>query len=66
MYQINIDNYTRALTKIDPTGTADDAVSVAIREHGKLLEKALITEKVEQAKSQLILDAINEQLPPPA
>lgn len=57
-YQINIDNYTRAIAKID-ADYADRPDLADFREH---LQNLLTSSKLEQTKSIIIRDVITEQL----
>lgn len=57
-YQINIDNYTRAIAKIDETPNASEDM-MQFRE---VLQKNLNDAKREQMKSQLIRDVMQDQL----
>jgi hypothetical protein len=57
-YQINIDNFTRAIAKIDQHH-AHDADMLEFREK---LETLLRDSVREQKKEQLILDVIREQI----
>lgn len=57
-YQINIDNYTRAITKI----TAQYADNPAMVEFRDRLEELLDEHKTEQLKAIIIRDVIADQL----
>ena len=59
-YQINIDNYTRAIQKIDAMPDADRVSLKAFREQ---LTELLESEVREQSKSQIMLDVLRDQLP---
>lgn len=58
-YQINIDNYTRAIAKIDAMPEAERALQQAFRDQ---LAGLLESERREQSKSQIMLDVLNDQL----
>lgn len=62
LYDINIDNYTRAVADIAATYTGDDAVSVAMRAQHDKLTQMLGTEQIEREKSAVILRALQAQL----
>jgi ribosomal protein L14E/L6E/L27E len=55
-YQINIDNYTLALQRID------DLKDEELEEFKQRLTELLASEKLEQKKSQVILHVIKQQL----
>lgn len=57
-YQINIDNYTRAIAKID----AEYADNPSIVEFSARLEDLLTSSKNEQLKAIIIRDVIAEQI----
>jgi len=57
-YQINIDNYTRAIAKID----AEHADNPAMVEFKARLEELLESSKTEQLKAIIIRDVIAEQI----
>lgn len=57
-YQINIDNYARAIAKID-ADYADRLDLADFREH---LQSLLTSSRLEQTKSIIIRDVITEQL----
>lgn len=61
MYQINIDNYQSMLdAPYEPTGDADfDAEMLAYRDQ---IAELLKSEKREQAKSKMVLAALQQQL----
>jgi predicted esterase YcpF (UPF0227 family) len=58
-YQINIDNYVRAIAKIDAEYTENPAM-IDFRGH---LDGMLASAKSEQLKSIIIRDVIAEQIP---
>jgi hypothetical protein len=57
-YQINIDNYARAIDKIN-TEHADNAAIIEFRDN---LTNLLTTSKIEQLKAIIIRDVIADQL----
>jgi Cys-tRNA synthase (O-phospho-L-seryl-tRNA:Cys-tRNA synthase) len=57
-YQINIDNYTRAIDKID-TEHSDNPAMIEFRDH---LVDMLASSKTEQLKAVIIRDVIADQL----
>jgi Cys-tRNA synthase (O-phospho-L-seryl-tRNA:Cys-tRNA synthase) len=57
-YQINIDNYTRAINKIN----TEHADNVAIIEFRNQLADLLTSSKIEQLKTSIIRDVITDQL----
>lgn len=57
-YQINIDNYTRAIAKID----AEHADNPAMVDFASSLKEMLEQHKTEQLKSIIIRDVIADQL----
>lgn len=57
-YQINIDNYTRAIAKID----AEHADNPAMVEFKERLQDLLESSKTEQLKAIIIRDVIAEQI----
>lgn len=57
-YQINIDNYSRAIAKIDAEYQGQEDL-LAFREH---LEGLLASSKLEQTKAIIIRDVILDQL----
>lgn len=57
-YQINIDNYTRAIAKID----AEHADNPAMVEFKTRLQDLLESSKTEQLKAIIIRDVIAEQI----
>lgn len=57
-YQINIDNYERAIVKIDN----EHADNAAIMEFRKQLTELLESSKTEQLKSIIIRDVIADQI----
>ena len=57
-YQINIDNYTRAIAKID----AEHADNPAMVDFASKLKEMLEQHKTEQLKSIIIRDVIADQL----
>ena len=57
-YQVNIDNYTRAIAKID----AEHADNPAMVEFKTRLQDLLESSKTEQLKSIIIRDVIAEQI----
>lgn len=57
-YQINIDNYTRAIAKID----AEHADNPAMVEFKTKLQELLESSKTEQLKAIIIRDVISEQI----
>lgn len=57
-YQVNIDNYERAIAKID-TQYADNAPMVDFRNK---LEEMLKTNKIEQLKAIIIRDVVADQI----
>jgi len=57
-YQINIDNYTRAIAKID----AEYADNPAIAEFKARLQDLLASSETEQLKAIIIRDVIAEQI----
>jgi len=58
-YQINIDNYTRAIAKID----AEHADNPAMVDFANNLKEMLEQHKTEQLKTIIIRDVIAEQIP---
>lgn len=64
-YQINIDNYASAMSKIQKEYQGDDALSAAMREFYKQLKELHDTSVIEQAKAKLMLDVIREQVEKP-
>lgn len=59
MYQINIDNYTRAIARIDTMPSAEQAELAEFRER---LASLLFTERLEQKKELIMRDVIADQL----
>lgn len=59
MYQINIDNYSRAIKRIDALGDAERAELAEFREK---LVTLLSSERLEQKKEAIMRDVIAEQL----
>ena len=57
-YQLNIDNYVRAITKINAEH-ADNPAMIEFRDH---LEDMLASHKTEQLKAIIIRDVIADQL----
>jgi|TARA_Y100000015_G_scaffold18256_1_gene17615 SMC interacting uncharacterized protein involved in chromosome segregation len=57
-YQVNIDNYTRAIAKID----AEHADNPAMADFRNQLSKLLDSSKIEQLKAIIIRDVIAEQI----
>jgi len=57
-YQINIDNYTRAIDKID-TEHFDNPAMIEFRDH---LVDMLASSKTEQLKAVIIRDVVADQL----
>ncbi len=55
-YQINIDNYTLAIAKMEAENDPD------LFDFCKSLKELLKTEKLEQKKSKIIYDVIKQQL----
>ena len=64
-YQINIDNYAAAMSKIQKQYQGDDALSVAMRKFYEQLKELHDTSVIEQAKAKLMLDVIREQVENP-
>ena len=64
-YQINIDNYQRAIAKIakEHAGTSD--MDVAMQEFSGQLADGLRASLIEQRKAQIILEVITDQLEQP-
>ena len=58
-YQINIDNYTLALAKIDAMNTEDRAELAGFADQLRIL---LASEKLEQKKARVMLDVIQLQV----
>ena len=58
-YQINIDNYRRAIAKI---GTLTVEKQFLLRDFVTDLEKRLATEELEQLKSIVILQVLQDQI----
>lgn len=58
-YQINIDNYTTAIALIDAMPDAERAEQAAFR---KQLSDLLASEKREQGKAKIMMNAIQAQL----
>lgn len=58
-YQINIDNYTRAIAKID----AEHADNPAMVDFANNLKEMLEQHKIEQLKTIIIRDVIADQIP---
>lgn len=61
-YQINIDNYAAAIAKIEVQYSGNDTISQAMQEFKKQLQDLHASSVIEQAKAQLMLDVIKEQL----
>lgn len=61
-YQINIDNYTLAIQKIDQEHAGDTAMDLSMRGFKENLESLLQSSLVEQRKAQIIHDVIESQL----
>ncbi len=61
-YQIDIDNYERAIAKIAAEHAGDSPIDGAMRDFSGHLEKLLFSSRVEQRKSQIILEVIKQQL----
>lgn len=59
MYQINIDNYTTALASISQKTPEEQADLASFKNQ---LEDLLASERREQQKSKILLDAIKTQL----
>ncbi len=58
-YQINIDNYTIALSEIGKKSQADQA---ELSEFADQLRKLLASEKLEQKKAEIMLAVIQQQV----
>lgn len=58
-YQINIDNYTRALEKINTLSTLEQE---ELTEFKQQLTQLLATETLEQKKAKIMLAVIAEQI----
>lgn len=58
-YQINIDNYSLALQQIDLLPPDEQ---VELREFTKQLKELLVSEKLEQKKSKIMLAVIKSQV----
>ena len=58
-YQINIDNYTLALDRIDGMGDRDQQELAGFRDQ---LETLLASEKLEQKKARVMLDVLRAQV----
>lgn len=56
LYQINIDNYTRAIKHIEDLGDAE------LDDFKKQLQSLLATEALEQKKANVLLAIIQQQL----
>ena len=61
-YQINIDNYVRALAKIEREHAGDSDMDKAMQDFAVRLRDLLSSSLVEQRKAQIIRDVIAEQL----
>jgi len=57
-YQINIDNYTLALQKI---GTLPEKERIELFSFSEQLSALLSSEKIEQKKSQIMLEVLQQQ-----
>lgn len=57
-YQINIDNYTLAITEIDKSGDED------LMPFRELLEGLLKSEIIEQKKAKIMLEVLRKQVEP--
>jgi len=55
-YQINIDNFTRAIAKVESMDDHD------LSEFKETLQVRLKTEQIEQKKAKIILEVITDQL----
>lgn len=61
-YQIDIDNFEQARLRIARDFTGDDPISVAMRSFDAELEGRILQGRIEQAKTKLIMDAMQDQL----
>jgi len=62
-YSFNVENYERALARIDSDHPGDGEIAVMMREqHKPRLEKLLKDEKFQRAIAQLALDVMKEQI----
>lgn len=61
-YQINIDNYTLAIAKIQEEHSGDTPMDAAMQNFLEHLQTLLQSTLVEQRKSQIILDVVQSQV----
>lgn len=61
-YDINIDNYRYAISKIETEHAADSEMDVAMREFATQLADLLKTSLIERRKAAIIRDVIAAQL----
>lgn len=61
-YQIDIDNYERAIDKIAAEHAGDAPIDGAMRDFAGHLEKLLFSTRVEQRKAQIIYEVIKQQV----
>ena len=61
-YQINIDNYRLAVTKIAVEHTGDTVLDLAMQEFAQQLEESMQQNIIEQRKAIIIRDVIADQL----
>ena len=61
-YQIDIDNFEFARLRIARDFTGDDPVAVAMREFDVELEVRILQARIEQAKTELIMRAMEDQI----
>lgn len=64
-YQINIDNYSSAMKKIEERYCGDSEMDKAMREFHKTLKQLHDSSVVEREKASLMLEVIKEQLGEP-
>ena len=61
-YQIDIDNFEQARLRIARDFTENDPVSAAMRAFDTELEARILQARIEQAKTELIMHAMQDQL----
>lgn len=61
-YQINIDNYSSAMKKIEARYTGDSDLDKGMRDFYKTLKSLYDTSVIEQEKAKLMLEVIQDQI----
>ena len=61
-YQVNIDNFRLALVKIAAEYTGDSPVDLALQEYAKQIEGLLQSSIIEQTKTRVLREVIEQQL----